>query len=68
MVSKVSNFKYPGHYIANELNDELDIMRQCRSLCIYGPQLFASFTWCSIDVKLQVFLSTSEHGSFMVEF
>ena len=55
LLSELSNFKYLGHYLTNELNDDLDIKRQCRSLYIHGNTIIRKFHMCSIDVKLQLF-------------
>ena len=32
IVNEADNFKYPGHFISNDLSDDLDIKRQCHKL------------------------------------
>ena len=51
------NVTYLGHIITNTLNDELDIKRQYRSLCIRGNSLSRKFTNCSDKVKCLLFKS-----------
>lgn len=51
----VSNTKYLGHRISNDLSDDLDMSRQYRQLYVQGNVLLRKFHMCSIEVKLRLF-------------
>ena len=56
-IKVVSSTKYSGHYLANDLSDDLDIKRQCRQLYAQGNSLIRKFHMCSVDVKLVILQS-----------
>ena len=49
--------KYLGHFLTNELSDDIDIRRQCRVLNFRGNILCRKFHMCSVPVKLKLFNS-----------
>ena len=51
------SYKYLGHLICNDLNDNIDINRQCRSIYARGNSLIRKFHRCSDDVKVTLFKS-----------
>lgn len=53
----VDEFKYLGHMICNDLNDDCDIKRQYRSICRKVNMLKRKFYKCSFEVKIQLFQS-----------
>ena len=53
----VSEYKYLGVFITNDLLDDRDIRRQSRSLYARGNMLIRKFSKCSPEVKLQLFNS-----------
>ena len=56
-IKNVESTKYLGHYISNDLNDNLDIKRQCRQIYAQGNSLIRKFYMCSVEVKLKLFES-----------
>ena len=48
-------YKYLGHFISHDLNDNFDIMRQCRSIYAKGNSLVCNFYRCSVEVKAMLF-------------
>ena len=48
-------YKYLGHFISHDLNDNFDIMRQCRSIYAKGNSLVRNFYRCSVEVKAMLF-------------
>ena len=57
VILQVDSVKYLGHYITNDLHDDLDIRRQCRAINVRGNILFRKFHMCSVSVKLKLFNS-----------
>ena len=55
VLEKVSTFKYLGHVITDDCNDDSDIMRHCRYLYATGNSIIRKFWYCSIPVKLKLF-------------
>ena len=53
----VDEFKYLGHMVCSDLNDDCDIKRQYQSICRKVNMLKRKFYKCSIDVKIQLFQS-----------
>ena len=53
----VKSFKYLGHYISDDLRDDLDIQRQCRQLYRQGNMLIRRFNHCTPEVKVSLFRS-----------
>ena len=49
------SYKYLGHYICCNRNDDLDISRQCRFIYAKGNALIRKFYKCSDDVKVTLF-------------
>ena len=49
------SYKYLGHIICNDLNDNNDIIRQCRSIYGKGNSLIRTFYKCSDSVKVTLF-------------
>lgn len=54
-LKRVSNFKYLGHIVTEDLNDDLDIERERRALAVRANMLAHRFARCSRDVKLTLF-------------
>ena len=55
--TQVDSVKYLGHFLTCELNDDIDIRRQCRVLNVRGNILSRKFHMCSVPVKLKLFNS-----------
>ena len=53
----VDEFRYLGHMVCNDLNDDSDIKRQYRSICRKVNMLKRKFYKCSFEVKIQLFQS-----------
>ena len=53
----VTNEKYLGVFISNDLYDDSDIQRQTRSIYARGNSLVRKFRNCSDDIKRQLFKS-----------
>ena len=51
----VASYKYLGHYITDDLSDDDDINRQCRTLFVQGNIILRKFNMCSLGVKLTLF-------------
>ena len=56
-LEKVSNFKYLGHVLTESCNDHDDIMRHCRYLYAVGNSIIRKFYFCSLQVKLKLFMT-----------
>ena len=54
-LDKSTSYKYFGHFITNDLKDNMDIMRQCRSIYAKGNSLIRTFYQCSVEVKAMLF-------------
>ena len=52
-----TSYKYLGHIIDNNLNDNKDIERQLRNFYGKSNMLLRTFSSCSYAVKLQLFMS-----------
>ena len=57
LVEQVDSVKYLGHFLTNELSDDIDIRRQCRVLNVRGNIVCRKFHMCSVPVKLKLFMS-----------
>jgi exonuclease III len=51
----VERFKYLGHIITSNLNDDQDIERERRALAVRGNMLARRFARCSTEVKITLF-------------
>ena len=51
-IETVDNFKYLGHFIADNLSDKMDIERQRRKLYAQGNSLIRKFHMCTLETKL----------------
>ena len=49
--------KYLGHYITNDLRDDIDIQRQIKKLYAQGNILLRKFHMCSVGAKVLLFRS-----------
>ena len=57
LAEQVDSVKYLGHFLTNELSDDIDIRRQCRVLNVRGKIVCRKFHTCSVPVKLKLFNS-----------
>ncbi|XP_063891874.1 uncharacterized protein LOC135117211 [Helicoverpa armigera] len=57
VLKQVSNFKYLGHWINENLADDMDMERERRALSVRGNMLSRRFARCSRDVKVTLFKS-----------
>ena len=53
----VSEFKYLGHIITNDLCDNNDIQREIRNMFVRTNTLVRRFSKCSLEVKIVLFRS-----------
>ena len=53
----VSQFRYLGHMLSNNLNDDDDIRREIKNLFVCTNMLMNRFYQCSVNVKLTLFKS-----------
>ena len=53
----VDRFTYLGHVINKEMKDDDDIAKQTRKLSVIGNTLLRKFSFCSLEVKLELFRS-----------
>ncbi|XP_026319212.1 uncharacterized protein LOC113229744 [Hyposmocoma kahamanoa] len=51
----VTKFKYLGHWVTDNLSDNVDLERERRSLAVRCNMLARRFAWCSRDVKITLF-------------
>lgn len=51
----VDSFKYLGHIIRDDLEDDLDVERERRALAVQSNVLTRRFAPCSVNVKLSLF-------------
>ena len=49
------SYKYLGHFITHDFKDNVDILRQCRSIYAKGNSLIRNFHRCSVEVKVLLF-------------
>ena len=54
-LNEVTEVKYLGHVIRNDLSDDDDILRATRQLYCQGNVLLRSFHMCTMDVKPRLF-------------
>lgn len=54
-LNRVNSFKYLGHYITDDLDDQADIERERRALAIRSNMLARRFARCSRQVKITLF-------------
>ena len=54
-LSTCKETKYLGHYISDDLSDDLDVNRQIRKLYIQGNTLARKFSTCTPDTKCVLF-------------
>ncbi|XP_026331454.1 uncharacterized protein LOC113238824 [Hyposmocoma kahamanoa] len=55
LLKKVTHFKYLGHYIADDLKDNMDIERERRALTVKANMLARRFARCTVEVKVTIF-------------
>ena len=56
-ITLVNGYKYLGHFISDNLNDDVDIKSQTRLIYARGNMLSRNFTNCSNEVKQVLFRS-----------
>ncbi|XP_026744365.1 uncharacterized protein LOC113505759 [Trichoplusia ni] len=56
-LSRVTRFKYLGHWVTDNLTDDVDIERERRALTVRCNMLARRFARCSADVKKTLFRS-----------
>lgn len=54
-LSWVKQFKYLGHWVTDDMTDDLDLERERRALAVRSNMLARRFARCSKDVKLTLF-------------
>ena len=54
-LNSVNEYKYLGHYITPNLNDDRDISYRYRDISIKGNIISRMFNKCSVEVKRQIF-------------
>lgn len=54
-IQYVQNFKYLGHFISNDLCDDVDIQREIRNMFVRVNVLLRKFSKCSVRVKTVLF-------------
>ncbi|XP_050684520.1 uncharacterized protein LOC126979317 [Leptidea sinapis] len=54
-LKKVQHFKYLGHYVTEDLEDQMDIERERRALAVRSNMLARRFIQCSSEVKITLF-------------
>ena len=55
VIPVVEDFKYLGHILSNNKNDDLDIERQRKKNYAQGNSILRKFHMCSIEVKVELF-------------
>ena len=55
VIPVVEDFKYLGHILSNNKNDDLDIERQRKKIYAQGNSILRKFHMCSIEVKVELF-------------
>ena len=55
LAEQVDSVKYLGHFLTNELSDDIYIRRQCRVLNVRGKSVCRKCHTCSVPVKLKLF-------------
>ena len=56
-IQYVMSYKYLGHVISNDMNDDEDIQKEIRNMFIRTNILFRKFSKCSLSVKKMFFKS-----------
>lgn len=54
-VQRVTQFKYLGHIVTEELKDDMDMERERRALAVRGNVVAQRFAGCSVPVKITLF-------------
>ncbi|XP_026501315.2 uncharacterized protein LOC113404601 [Vanessa tameamea] len=54
-LKRVHTFKYLGHYVTDDLDDQMDIERERKALAVRCNVLARGFARCSADVKTTLF-------------
>jgi len=54
-IQEVTQVKYLGHILNNQLTDDDDILRQRRQMYARGNMLLRNFRMCTLPVKLELF-------------
>lgn len=54
-LNRVTQFKYLGHIVTEDLKDDLDMERERRALAVRGNMLARRFAGCSAPVKITLF-------------
>jgi hypothetical protein len=57
VLQQVPKFKYLGHWVTENLSDDMDIDRERRALSVRGNMLSRRFVRCSREVKVTLFKS-----------
>lgn len=55
LIQIVTQFKYLGHVVTEDLKDNLDMERERRALAVRGNMLARRFAGCSLPVKITLF-------------
>ena len=53
----VDSFTYLGHIVSQDMTDDADIRKQTRQLTVVGNSLLRKFSYCSQEVKMELFRS-----------
>jgi hypothetical protein len=54
-LEECSSYQYLGHFITNDCKDNMDILRQCRSVYAKGNNLIRNFHKCTVPIKALLF-------------
>ena len=54
IIPVVEDFKYLGHILSDNKNDDLDIERQRKKIYAQGNSILRKFHMCSIEVKVEL--------------
>lgn len=55
LLQRVTQFKYLGHIVTEDLKDNLDMERERRALAVRGSMVARRFAGCSVPVKITLF-------------
>ena len=55
VLTRANSIKYLGHYLSEDMNDNIDIGRQIRCLYAAANSLKGHFVGCTVDVKCRLF-------------
>ena len=57
MLNRIHETKYLGYLLSKHQSDDEDIAKQMRNLYIWSKKLLPMFSYCTIDVKMELFRS-----------